>query len=128
MAAIENIIAWAKGEQARLAQQLSELQSGHLRTYEKHDQSPGWLEVDTTQHTIELSRHYISELNAIIALHPTVEPTIPAAPPPTPRFVPPTRQAATMADAMAQMPPENLLEKPPNAESDVIVGWGVVKG
>jgi hypothetical protein len=63
-----------------------------------------------------------------IDLHPTVEPTIPAAPPPTPRFVPPTRQAATMADAMAQMPPENLLEKPPNPESDVIVGWGVVKG
>lgn len=129
MAAIENIIAWAKHEQERLMQQLHDLQSGRLRTFEKHDQSPGWLEIDTTEHTIELTCLYISELNAIIALHPTVEPTIPAAPRPIPRFVPPTRETATIADAVAHMPRENLLDRPPTPEGgDMVVGWGVVKG
>jgi hypothetical protein len=131
MAAIENIIAWAKHEQTRLTQQLHELQSGRLRTFEKHDQLPGWLEIDTTEHTIELNRLYISELNAIIALHPTVEPTIPAAPPPVPRFIPPTRETATMADAIAQMPRDNLVDRPIRlgvGDDNMIAGWGVVKG
>jgi hypothetical protein len=126
MAAIENIIAWAKHEQARLAHQLEELQSGRLRTYEKHPQPPGWFEVDTTEHTIELNRLYISELNAIIARYPEVEPTIPAAPPPAPRFVPPAWAAAPIVEPVEQSLPRNLLEIEP--QPDWIEGWGVVTG
>jgi hypothetical protein len=48
MAAIEDIVAWCRAEQSRLAHQLEELQSGRLRTYEKHAQELGWLEIDTT--------------------------------------------------------------------------------
>ncbi|MFZ2007301.1 MAG: hypothetical protein WB697_05100 [Stellaceae bacterium] len=125
MAAIENIIAWAKHEQARLTQQLAELQAGRLRTYEKHSQPPGWLEVDTTEHTAELCRHYLSELSAIVALHPAVVPTEPAAPPLAPRFVPP--QPAVPA---TEHP--NRAETPPRRQeaihADWFVGWGVVKG
>lgn len=137
MAAIENIIAWAKHEQARLTQQLAELQSGYLRTCEKHVQAPGWLEVDTTEHTIELSRHYLSELSAIIALHPAVVPTEPAAPPPAPRFIPPRPQPAPPPEALAppaaaapapgeHEAPRNLLKS--DFHPDWLVGWGVVKG
>jgi hypothetical protein len=120
MAAIENIIAWAKHEQARLTQQLAELQAGRLRTYEKHAQPPGWLEVDTTEHTAELCRHYLSELSAIVALHPAVVPTEPAAPPLTPRFVPPQPPPAA--------PPGELSRLHPAVHADWVVGWGVVKG
>ncbi len=120
MAAIENIIAWARQEQARLTQQLAELQAGHLRTYEKHPQPSGWLEVDTTEHTTELCRHYLSELNAIIALHPAVVPTEPAAPPPPPRFVPPAPAAPAAPE------PRNLMHS--DIHPDWLVGWGVVKG
>jgi len=126
MAAIENILAWAKHEQARLAQQLAELQSGRLRTYEKHAQAPGWLEIDTTDHTIELNRLYLSELSAIIARYPTVVPTAPATPPPVPRFIPPTRDAAALSQAVEQQPPRNLLHS--DSHPDWLVGWGVVKG
>lgn len=125
MAAIENIIAWAKHEQTRLAQQLDELQSGRLRTYEKHAQPPGWLEVDTTEHSIELYRLYISELSAIIARYPEVEPTAPAAPPPVPRFVPSVPRPAT-AEPDGPEPPRNLLKS--ELHPDWVVGWGVVKG
>ena len=120
MAAIENIIAWAKHEQARLTQQLAELQAGRLRTYEKHAQPPGWLEVDTTEHTAELCRHYLSELSAIVALHPAVVPTEPAAPPLTPRFVPPQPPAAAAAGELSRLHPA--------VHADWVVGWGVVKG
>lgn len=130
MAAIENIIAWAKGEQARLAQQLAELQEGRLRTYEKHPQPPGWLEIDTTEHTIELCRHYLSELSAIIALHPAVVATEPAAPPPA-RFVPAPPQpqpqpAGHREDHPAQQEMQGRLR--PAIHADWVVGWGVVKG
>jgi len=125
MAAIENIIAWAKHEQARLTRQLDELQSGRLRTYEKHAQPPGWFEIDTTEHSIELYRHYVSELSAIIARYPEVEPTAPAAPPPVPRFVPPMPRPA-IVDAAASEPPRNLLHS--DLHPDWLVGWGVVKG
>lgn len=138
MAAIENIIAWAKQEQARLTQQLAELQAGHLRTYEKHAQAPGWLEVDTTEHTAELCRHYLSELSAIVALHPAVVPSEPAAPPPAPRFVPPQQvpdgpQVPVAPPPAAAAPgqgqrhaPQNLLKS--DFHPDWLVGWGVVKG
>ena len=126
MAAIENILAWAKQEQARLTQQLEELQSGYLRTYEKHAQAPGWLEIDTTDHSIELCRLYLSELSAIIARYPEIVPTEPAAPPPTPRFVPPVRPQAAAEEPTAPEPPRNLLRS--EAHPDWIVGWGVVKG
>jgi|SRR5579862_7642955 len=128
MAAIENIIAWAKQEQARLTQQLAELQAGRLRTYEKHAQAPGWLEVDTTEHTAELCRHYLSELSAIVALHPAVVPTEPAAPPPAPRFVPsqPPPPAATAPGQGEHQAPQNLLKS--ELHPDWVVGWGVVKG
>src|SRR5271169_1538462 len=89
MAAIENILAWAKQEQARLAHRLEQLQSGRLRIAEKHAQTPGWLEIDTTAQTIELCQQYISELNAIIARYPEIVPTAPVAPAPVPRFIPP---------------------------------------
>jgi hypothetical protein len=124
MAAIENIIAWAKHEQARLTQQLAELQAGQLRTYEKHAQPPGWLEVDTTEHTIEICRHYLSELSAIVALHPAVVPSEPAAPPPAPRFIPPRPSAP--ADTPARREAEARLH--PAIHADWVVGWGVVKG
>ena len=133
MAAIENIIAWAKQEQARLTQHLQELQSGQLRTYEKHAQAPGWLEIDTTEHSIELCRQYISELSAIIAQYPAIVPSEPAAPPPRPRFVPPIRVVAveptTPAEPEAAAEPEtlqNLLHS--ETHPDWLVGWGVVKG
>ena len=128
MAAIENILAWATHEQARLTRQLEDLQAGHLRTFEKHEQSPGWFEVDTTEHTIELNRLYISELNAIIARYPEIEPTVPAAPPPAPRFVPPVRQAPSIAEAVGKLPRENRLAQAPDPDREVLVGWGVVKG
>lgn len=136
MAAIENIIAWAKQEQARLTQHLVELQSGNLRTYEKHAHHPGWIEVDTTEHEIELCRHYLSELSAIIALHPAVVPTEPAAPPLVPRFIPPRPQPAPaqIAAAPAHEPPHWEVEAEPrnllhsDAHPDWLVGWGVVKG
>jgi hypothetical protein len=125
MAAIENIIAWAKQEQARLTQRLAELQEGRLRTYEKHPQPPGWLEIDTTEHTIELCRHYLSELSAIVALHPAVVATEPAAPPP--RFVPaPPQPAAPREDASAHQEGHGRLR--PAMHADWVVGWGVVKG
>jgi hypothetical protein len=126
MAAIENIIAWAKQEQARLTRQLEELQSGQLRTYEKHAQAPGWLEVDTTEHSIELCRQYISELSAIVAQYPAILPGEPAAPPPRPRFVP-VRVVAIEPEAPAQpKAPQNLLQS--ETHPDWLVGWGVVKG
>ena len=127
MAAIENIIAWAKLEQARLTGRLAELQSGRLRTYEKHAHSPGWLEVDTTEHTIELCRHYLSELSAIMALHPAIVPTQPAAPPPEPRFIPPQPQLAPQPEAHPRHPEmHGHLQQAVHA--DWVVGWGVVKG
>jgi hypothetical protein len=122
MAAIENIIAWAKQEQARLAHQLEELHSGRLRTYEKHAHAPGWLEIDTTEHSIEHCRQYVSELSAIIALHPAVEPTVPAAPPLVPRFIPPVAPVAPAA-APPPSPPQHSELHP-----DWVSGWGVVKG
>jgi hypothetical protein len=127
MATIENIIAWAKHEQARLTQQLAELQSGRLRTYEKHAQAPGWLEVDTTEHTAELCRQYLSELSAIIALHPAVVPTQPAAPPPAPRFIPPQPLPAAQPEEHPNHPEMHghLREA---IHADWVVGWGVVKG
>ncbi|HXC27042.1 MAG TPA: hypothetical protein VNV38_03735 [Stellaceae bacterium] len=124
MAAIENIIAWAQQEQVRLTQQLAELQAGRLRTCEKHAQAPGWLEVDTTEHTIEHCRHYLSELSAIIALHPAVVPTEPAAPPPTPQFIPPRPQPAEEHPGHPEI--HGHLQQAIHA--DWVVGWGVVKG
>ena len=121
MAAIENILAWAKQEQARLAHRLEQLQSGHLRVYEKHAQAPGWLEIDTTAPSIELCQQYISELNAIIARYPEIVPTTPVAPPPVPRFVPPVRQPAATT-------PEEHGHLQPTAHPDWVVGWGVIKG
>jgi hypothetical protein len=141
MAAIENIHAWAKEEQARLAHRIEELLSGRLRVYEKHAQQPGWLEVDTTEHELELARHYLSELSAILALNPEVVPTAPAAPRPTARFIPPIPQpapheavappaaaAAAQAAMAAAAPaaPRNLLKS--DFHPDWLVGWGVVKG
>ena len=145
MAAIENIIAWAKHEQERLTLRLAELQAGRLRTYDRHAQPPGWLEIDTTEHETELCRHYLSELAAIVALHPAVVPSAPAAPPPMPRFIPPRPQphpeAQAHADARPQFPepPPAPPEEHPNhpemhghlqhmAHADWVVGWGVVKG
>lgn len=145
MAAIENIIAWAKHEQGRLTRQLTELQAGRLRTYEKHAQAPGWLEVDTTEHTAELCRHYLSELSAIIALHPSVVPTEPAAPPPVPRFIPPQPQPQPEAQPQPHAPlpfaapppaPEEEHSNHPEVHghlqqavhADWVVGWGVVRG
>jgi hypothetical protein len=119
MAAIENIIAWAKEEQARLVHHLEQLQSGWLRTYEKHAQAPGWLEIDTTEHSIEQNRQYLSELSAIIALHPAIVPTSPVAPP-VQRFVPPARPAGQPE------PPRRPL--PSDVHPDWVSGWGVVKG
>jgi hypothetical protein len=121
MAAIENIIAWAKEEQARLAHQLEELQSGRMRAYEKHAHSPGWLEVDITEHAIEQCRQYISELSAIVALHPAIVPTAPAAPPLTPRFIPPAPPRAAQPE-----PPRRPL--PSDVHPDWVTGWGIVKG
>lgn len=126
MAAIENIIAWAKQEQTRLARQLDELQSGQLRTYEKHAQRPGWLEIDTTEHSLELCRQYISELSAIVAQYPAIVPSEPAAPPPRPRFVPSVEQPGTAPPPAEPEAPQNLLHS--EAHPDWLVGWGVVKG
>lgn len=147
MAAIENIIAWAQEERTRLTRRLAELQSGHLHTYEKHAQAPGWLEVDTTQHEVELCRHYLSELSAIIALHPSVVPSEPAAPPPVPRFIPPRPQPHPEAHPQPQdqsrpqpvpLPEARPEDHPGHPEmhghlqqtvhADWVVGWGVVKG
>ena len=121
MAAIENILAWAKQEQARLAHRLEQLQSGHLRVCEKHAHAPGWLEVDTTEHEIELCRQYVSELSAIIAQYPAVVPTEPAAPPPPPRFVPPVQPQPATAGRSGDGFHSDV-------HPDWVVGWGVVKG
>lgn len=126
MAAIENIIAWAKQEQVRLTEQLAELLAGRLRTCEKQAQPPGWLEVDTTEHTIELCRNYLSELSAIIALHPAVVPTEPAAPPP--QFVPPRPQPAAAPVEVHPGHPEMHGHLQQAIHADWVVGWGVVKG
>lgn len=137
MAAIENIIAWAKREQERLTHRLAALQTGHLRTCDRHAHHPGWLDVDTTEHEIELCRHYLSELSALVALHPDVVPTEPAAPPLVPRLIPPRPQpspAQAAADTAHEPPhweaeaepPRNLLHS--DVHPDWLVGWGVVKG
>jgi hypothetical protein len=126
MAAIENIIAWAKHEQVRLTARLAELQSGYLRIVEKHAHLPGWLEIDTTEHSIEVCRQYLSELNAIIALHPAVVPTAPAAPAPVPRFIAPVQQPTAEAPAETPLPRRNLMHS--DIHPDWLVGWGVVKG
>jgi hypothetical protein len=126
MAAIENIIAWAKQEQTRLTHRLEQLQSGQLRTCEKHVQGSGWLEVDTTEHSVELCRQYISELSAIVAQYPAVVPGEPAAPPPRPRFVPPVQQPTATRQPAEPEGPQNLLHS--ETHPDWLVGWGVVKG
>jgi hypothetical protein len=131
MAAIENIIAWAKQEQARLARQLQELLSGRLRTYEKHAQPPGWLEIDTTDQSIELCRLYISELSAIVARYPAIVPSQPAAPPPVPRFIPPVSASEpSPAPAPTGSPGflHGLLHHGTAQHADWVQGWGVVKG
>jgi hypothetical protein len=116
MAAIEDIIGWCKEEQARLAHQLEQLQSGQLRTYEKHAQAPGWLEIDTTAQSIELCRQYISEMSAIIARYPQiVVPTPQPAPPP--RMVPPVPQ-----------PVQHRPLAPDPQRPGWVNGWAVVKG
>ena len=127
MAAIENIIAWAKHEQARLTRQLAELQAGRLRTYEKHAQPPGWLEVDTTEQTVELCRHYLSELSAIIALHPAIVPT---SPPRRPRCRASSRRFRNPPrSGRASGPPRGARASADQAlHPDWVVGWGVVKG
>jgi hypothetical protein len=125
MAAIENILAWAKQEQARLAHRLEQLQSGQLRVAEKHAQAPGWLEIDTTAQTIELCQQYISELNAIIARYPEIVPTAPIAPAPVPRFIPPVMPPAA-APAPAHV--EHRGGFPDATHPGWINGWGVVKG
>jgi hypothetical protein len=132
MAAIENIIAWATQEQTRLAQRLQQLQSGRLQVVEKHAQTPGWLEVDTTAQAIELCQQYLSELSAIIALNPEVVPTEPAAPPLTPRFIPP-EHAAPQQHAPPNPPPaqgllHGLLHAGAAQHAHWVLGWGVVKG
>ena len=111
MAAIEDIVAWCRAERSRLAHQIEQLQSGHLRTYEKQAQPPGWLEIDTTAQSVDLYRQYISELNAIVARYPEVNP--PAAPAPSP-------PAATQA--------EHHLPQVGVIHSGWAHGWGVVKG
>ena len=118
MAAIENIVAWATDERARLAHQLDQLQSGRLLIVEKHAHPPGWLEIDTTAQAIEQCREYISELSAIIARYPAVVPTAPAAPP-VPRFIPPVLPPPS-ADA------DRLSHS--EAHPDWVTGWGVVRG
>jgi len=122
MAAIEDIIAWAKQEQARLAQQLEQLLSGRLRTYEKHAQAPGWLEIDTTTQSIESCRQYISELNAIVARYPAVVPTAPSAPPSfAPRIISPAPQPAAAPAAPRELSADAT-------HPGWVNGWGVVKG
>jgi len=135
MAAIENILAWAKEERARLTRRLEELQSGRLRTYEKHAQPPGWLEIDTTERSIELDRRSIGELGAIIALHPAVVPTAPVSATPVARFIPPASpEPAEPAAPPAQPEPQRegllrrLLHAGTTQQADWVVGWGVVKG
>ncbi|HVH78884.1 MAG TPA: hypothetical protein VM782_05815, partial [Stellaceae bacterium] len=130
MAAIENILAWAKQEQARLAHRLERLQSGRLHVVEKHAHAPGWLEVDTTAQSIELCQQYLSELSAIIALNPEIIPTEPAAPPPTPRFVPPAPPPVApverpVAPQAASGPVHGLLHAGAAQHADWVVGWGV---
>jgi len=130
MAAIENILAWAKQEQARLAHRLEQLQSGRLHIFEKHAHAPGWLEVDTTAQTIELCQQYISELNAIIARYPEIEPTTPVAPAPVPRFVPPVPPPAVPAHppAPAHHPVDRRAALASETHPGWVNGWGVVKG
>ena len=60
MAALENILAWCKEERARLLDQIVQLEAGTLRTYEKHVHPPGWIEIDTTEQSIDLYKHIIS--------------------------------------------------------------------
>jgi hypothetical protein len=132
MAAIENILAWAKQEQARLTQRIEQLRSGRLHVVEKHAHAPGWLEIDVTQQTVELCRQYLSELNAIVALNPEIVPTAPAAPPPVPRFIPPAPPPH-----VAHEPPQpsaahgllhGLLHAGTAQHTGWVQGWGVVKG
>ena len=130
MAAIENILAWAKQEQARLAHRLEQLQSGRLHTFEKHAHAPGWLEIDTTTQTIELCQQYISELNAIIARYPEIVPTTPVAPAPALRFVPPVPPPAAPAHAPApaHLPGDGMSGFADATHPGWVNGWGVVKG
>jgi len=126
MAAIENILAWAKHEQERLTHQLELLQSGRLLIVEKHAHSPGWLEIDMTAQSVELCRQYLSELSAIIAQYPEIEPTHPAAPP-VPRFVPPAPPTQRHPDPRELIAKAGLLHSQVQ-HVDWAVGWGVVKG
>jgi hypothetical protein len=121
MAAIEDIIAWCKQEQSRLAHQLEQLQSGRLRIVEKHAQAPGWLEIDTTPQSIDLCRQYISEFNAIVARYPAVIASPPPPPAPTP-----VRIVAPEVSPPAAAEPHKLHS---DEEHDWWVnGWCVVKG
>jgi hypothetical protein len=120
MAAIEDIIAWCKHEQARLAQRLGELQAGRLRTCDKEAHERGWLEVDTTAQSIDRCREYLSELSAIIARYPEVIPPV-IEPRPAPRVAPP---------AVPQpIPAERIPVHAGTAQhAGWVQGWGVVKG
>lgn len=122
MAAIEDIIAWCRLEQTRLAQRLAELQSGRLRTYEKDAHERGWLEIDTTAVSIDRCREYLSELNAMVALFP--DPV-----PPVEQPVPPPRHVAVASDPVPPIPPERIpLHAGTAQHTGWVQGWGVVKG
>ena len=120
MAAIEDIIDWCKQEQSRLARRLELLQSGQLRTAEKEAHERGWLEIDTTEQSIDLCRQYISEFNAIVARYsdPAARPASRPAPP---RMVEPEPSPPEV-----QAPPRPLLID--QSHPGWVNGWGVVKG
>jgi hypothetical protein len=137
MAAIEDILGWAKQEQSRLAHELEQLLSGRLRTYEKHAQSPGWLEIDTTDQSITRCREYISELNAIVARYPQIVPTQIVPPRPQPVKPPAVAPEPTATPVPRTVPPvaphANLIEHGHLRVGRVqhpgwVQGWGVVKG
>jgi hypothetical protein len=121
MAALENIVAWCKEERIRLLDQIAQLEAGTLRTYEKHVHPPGWIEIDTTEQSIDLYKHYIGELSAFISHFPAITPTVPVEPTPVRRFHLPF-------SAKREAPTPELRVDTSEVHPDWVNGWGVVKG
>ena len=67
MTLLDNLIAWCKEQQAQLQRQIEMLESGELKTGDKHLGS-GW--VDTTDADLERARGQLAEIDALLARYP----------------------------------------------------------
>jgi hypothetical protein len=65
----DDLVRWCRAERARLQQQLEQLESGALKTWERRGSSAAPTR-DVTEESVERVRRSITELHAILAKHP----------------------------------------------------------